>query len=234
MKVVRTRVVEQRVSHTAMGVRSPSSLRKNLADLGIVQLLALGTMSRPLLVVLGLMPRAMFAGVFLIVGWGSIEGNGIVHKALFLMRDPSLTPPEHPLLQVRKRAILQFIAIQLFFFAGIMAVSETLGTSHTRPNLVVRALTNFQTAGIGFPIIITLLIPVRHYWLPRIFSEKELAVLDAPTANSAAVLVSIGGPLQPERGSEEAVEMAKSSAREEEEGTLRRRGGRGLEDEGTV
>lgn len=33
-------------------------------------------MTGPLLHVLGLMPRAMFAGVFLVVGWGSVEGNG--------------------------------------------------------------------------------------------------------------------------------------------------------------
>lgn len=127
MKVVRTRLVEQRVSHTVMGVRSSSSVLRTFAD--FAQLLALGTMARPLLVVLGLQSRAMFAGVFLSVGWGSIEGNGIAHKALFLLRDSNLTPPEHPLLQVRKQSIAKFIGIQLAFFAGMMAVSETLGLS---------------------------------------------------------------------------------------------------------
>lgn len=53
-------------------------------------------------------------------------------------------------------------------------------------------------AGIGFPVIIILLIPLRHFTLPKYFTPFELSVLDAPTANSAAVLVSIGGPLESE------------------------------------
>ena len=56
-----------------------------------------------------------------------------------------------------------------------------------------------RAAGIGFPVIITALIPFRHYFVPRMLAPEELAVLDAPTANSDAVLVSLGGPLQPER-----------------------------------
>ncbi|GAA6041008.1 hypothetical protein JCM8097_000538 [Rhodosporidiobolus ruineniae] len=177
MKVVRTRVVEQRVSHFAMG------------------LLTLGTMSRPLLVVLGLMPRAMFAGIFLVVGWGSVEGNGIVHKTLFLLRDPKMTPSTHPLFAVRKVAILKFVAIQWLFFGAIIAVSETI-------------------AGIAFPVIITVLIPVRYYYIPALFTPEELVALDAPTADSAAVLVSLGGPLQPERN--QRVSHAHSAGVDEE------------------
>ncbi|KAL8278439.1 hypothetical protein RQP46_009129 [Phenoliferia psychrophenolica] len=158
MKIVRTRVVEQRISHLAMG------------------LLTLGTMSRPLLVALGLMSRAMFAGVFIVVGWGSIEGIGVVHKTLFLLRDPRLTPPDHPLLGVKRSAVLKYVLVQWLFFAMIIAISETI-------------------AGIGFPVIITVLIPVRYYLVPRFLTADELDVLDAPTANSAAVLVSLGGPL---------------------------------------
>lgn len=75
----------------------------------------------------GFMPKAMFAGIFLVVGWGSVEGNPIVHKTLFLLRDPNLTPRDHPLHGVRKSSIAKFIGIQWLFFAMIIAVSETLG-----------------------------------------------------------------------------------------------------------
>ena len=75
------------------------------------------------------MSVAMFAGVFIVVGWGSIEGNGIVHKTLYLLRDPALTPRDHPLLKVKRRSILKFVGIQWFFFAGIIAVSEVIGES---------------------------------------------------------------------------------------------------------
>lgn len=150
------------------------------------------------------MSKAMFAGIFLVVGWGSVEGNGIVHKTLFLLRDPTLTPREHPLHDVRKSSILKFVGIQWLFFAMIIAVSETLGELQRPVPLLGSALTlppARRTAGIGFPVIITLLIPLRHFYVPRLFTPDELCLLDAPTANSAAVLVSLGGPLQPEHGS---------------------------------
>lgn len=52
-------------------------------------------------------------------------------------------------------------------------------------------------AAIGFPVIITALIPLRWIVLPRIFTEQELLVLDGPTADADVVLCSMGG--QPER-----------------------------------
>jgi hypothetical protein len=39
------------------------------------------------------------------------------------------------------------------------------------------------TAAIGFPIVIFLLVPVRMYVLPRVFTPAELAVLDGPAAS---------------------------------------------------
>lgn len=48
------------------------------------------------------------------------------------------------------------------------------------------------------------------------------------------MLVSIGGPLQPERGAEVEVDLGKSTAREEEEGSMRRRGGPGKEGEAVL
>ncbi|SGY31148.1 BQ5605_C002g01213 [Microbotryum silenes-dioicae] len=193
MKVVRIRLVEQRISHFAMG------------------LLTLGTMTGPLLVTLSLMSRAMFAGIFIVVGWGSVQGNGIVHKTLFLLRDHHLTPRDHALLQVRPKTIWLFVGIQWLFFTAIVAISETI-------------------AGIGFPVIITLLIPFRYYWVPRWFSLQELSVLDAPTADSAATLVSLGGPLQPEHGHSDFFhkhrddeEASLSEPMHQDDGTLRKR-----------
>ncbi|KEQ68159.1 HCO3 transporter family protein [Aureobasidium namibiae CBS 147.97] len=72
-------VVEQRISHLLMG------------------LLLVGTMTRPLLVVLHTMPAAIFAGVFFIVGWGSIESNTIVQKLMYLMSEERFVPKDEPL-----------------------------------------------------------------------------------------------------------------------------------------
>ena len=47
-------------------------------------------------------------------------------------------------------------------------------------------------AAIGFPIIIVLMIPCRQYLVPLLVPARELTLLDAPTADSPAVMVSIG------------------------------------------
>lgn len=76
-----------------------------------------------------------------------------------------------------------------------------------------------------------LLIPLRVYLLPSLFTPSELAVLDAPVASADAVLVSLGGPLQPERNQraeavrDEEVASGRSTANgggREEEGLRKR------------
>ena len=64
-----TAVVEQRATHFLMG-------------LGLI-----GTMTGPLLRALHTMPSALFAGVFFVVGWGSISTSPILGKLAFLNAD---------------------------------------------------------------------------------------------------------------------------------------------------
>ncbi|EPQ28772.1 uncharacterized protein PFL1_03575 [Pseudozyma flocculosa PF-1] len=167
--VVNTRVVEQRVSHLAVG------------------LLTLGTMTRPLLVALGTMPKAVFAGVFVLVGWASIERNNITMRTLAIFRDRQMMPADEPLAPIRRRKIALWVGIQWLFFAMTIAISQTI-------------------AGIGFPVIITLLIPFRYFVVPRWFSPLELKVLDAPTSDADVVLASLGH--ETERVTGRGVEVA--------------------------
>ncbi|KAH8428476.1 anion exchange family protein [Aspergillus melleus] len=152
-----TAVVEQRISHFLMG------------------LAIIGTMTGPLLIVLHTMPAAVFAGVFFIVGWGSIESNGILKKLVFLARENRFIQRDEPLLRVRKRGIWVYVACQVLGVAACVAVSMTV-------------------AAIGFPILITAMIPFRVYIIPKWFSQSELDILDDLTANNTAVLASLGGP----------------------------------------
>ncbi|KAI3627051.1 hypothetical protein CBS14141_001052 [Malassezia furfur] len=153
------RVVEQRLSHFVIG------------------LLTIGSMTRPILVALGTMPRAVFAGVFLVVGWASIESNPIILRTLSLLQDRSAVPlaksARPPLMQLRRRAIALFVGIQWLFFGMTVAISQTI-------------------AAIGFPVIIILMIPCRVYFVPRLFEPHELETLDAPTATAPAVMCSLG------------------------------------------
>ncbi|KAK5170808.1 hypothetical protein LTR04_003397 [Oleoguttula sp. CCFEE 6159] len=149
-------VVEQRVSNLTQG------------------LLTLGTMTGPLLIVLHLIPQAVLAGLFFVMGVQALEGNGITLKMLFLFKDKELTPGSEPLKRIhRRRAIWYFVALELIGFGATFAITQTI-------------------AAIGFPIIILLLVPVRTFLLPKYFSPEELRILDAPTA-SPFTMESVGG-----------------------------------------
>ncbi|KAI2641685.1 HCO3 transporter family-domain-containing protein [Hypomontagnella submonticulosa] len=170
--VKRTHVVEQRVSNLAQG------------------LLTLGTMTGPLLVVLHLIPQAVLAGLFFIMGYQALEGNGITAKLLFLCRDRALTPGGHPLSRIpRRAAVWSFVAIELLAFGATFAITQTV-------------------AAVGFPVVILALIPVRALVLPRVFTPHELGILDAPTA-SPFTMESVGGsyaaPVAATAGAQEGV-----------------------------
>ena len=152
----RTHVVEQRVSNLAQG------------------LLTLGTMTGPLLVVLHLIPQGVLAGLFFIMGYQALEGNGVTLKILFLLRDSELTPAGSPLRRIRRRSrIWLFVALALVGFGATFAITQTV-------------------AAVGFPVFIIALIPARALLLPRLFTPQELAILDAPTA-SPFTMESVGG-----------------------------------------
>ena len=107
-EIVAESVVEQRVSHFLMG------------------LAIIGTMTGPVLIVLHLIPRALFAGVFFVVGWGGLEGNGIMAKIIYLIREPRFVQPDEPLLQIPKRRIMFYLFWQIFGIAATVGVSQTI------------------------------------------------------------------------------------------------------------
>jgi hypothetical protein len=169
-------VVEQRVSNLAQG------------------LLTLGTMSGPLLVVLHLIPQAVLAGLFFVMGMQALSSNGITLKLLFLLRDRALTPPSDPLRRIQRRpALWAFVIIQLLGFGATFAITQTI-------------------AAVGFPIIICLLVPIRTFILPRFFTPDELRILDAPTA-SPFTMISVGGNFG--EGSEESLDADPGRSGEE-------------------
>jgi hypothetical protein len=156
MHKVTDHVVEQRVSNLAQG------------------LLTLGTMTGPLLIVIHLIPQAVLAGLFFVMGIQALEANGITTKLLFLAKDKHLTPRSDPLTRVERRsAVWGFVALELVGFGATFAITQTV-------------------AAIGFPVFILLYIPLRTFVLPRWFSVEELNLLDAPTA-SPFTMESVGG-----------------------------------------
>lgn len=135
-------------------------------------------MTGPLLVVLHLIPQAVLAGLFFVMGVQALEGNGITAKLAFLARDRAFTSSaaDLPLKRVHARrpaAVWAFVGLELLGFGATFAITQTI-------------------AAVGFPVFILALIPVRTWVLPRYFSPQELGVLDAPTA-SPFTMESVGG-----------------------------------------
>ena len=155
-------VKEQRVSHWLMA------------------LALIGTMTGPLLDMLHTMPRALFSGVFFVVGSGSVFFGGISQNIYFLFQERRFVDPSDQRLKLKKSRIALYLMFQWLGVGSSVAISQTI-------------------AAIGFPVIITSLIPLRWLILPRIFTEEELLILDAPTADADVVLASMGGqPTRPE------------------------------------
>ncbi|XHG00972.1 hypothetical protein AWENTII_004380 [Aspergillus wentii] len=151
-------VIEQRISHFIMG------------------LAIIVTMTPPFLTVLHTIPAPIFGGVFLIVGWGSIESNGILRRTVFLITENRFLRDEELLLTIRKRKIILYLVCQILSVAACVGISQTI-------------------AAIAFPVLIIAMIPFRVWLIPRWFDQSELDVLDAFTADNEAVLGSLGGLL---------------------------------------
>ena len=136
-------------------------------------LICLISMAGPFLACYSLITRAVLAGVFISIGWGSVEVNEMTHNFLHLIRDPNHVNYEDRLLRLSRKTIFTYSSIMFLGFAALFIISQTI-------------------AAIGFPIVVLLLIPIRIWVLPRFFSAETLTILDSPVA-SALPLDSIGG-----------------------------------------
>lgn len=95
-------------------------------------------------------------------------------KLIFLLREPRFIQRAEPLLQVHRRKIWLYLALQTIGVVAPVAISLTI-------------------AAIGFPVLVCLLIPFRWIWMPRWFSVRDLEIMDDLTANNRIVLASLGG-----------------------------------------
>ncbi len=136
-------------------------------------LLCLATMTGPFLTCYSLISRAVLAGVFIGIGWGSVEVNAITHRILHLLRDPNHMKNDDPLLRLSRMRIFSYTLTMFIGFALLFGISQTI-------------------AAIGFPILVLLLIPFRILILTKWFTPEELTILDSPVASSLP-LDSIGG-----------------------------------------
>jgi hypothetical protein len=146
----------------------------------IMALALIGTMTGPLLDMLHTMPRGLFSGVFFVVGSGGIFSSGVSSNIYYLFTEKQFVDPGDQRLRMKKSRIALYLCFQWWAVIASVAISQTI-------------------AAIGFPVIIISLIPLRWVIMPHVFTEEELLILDAPTAQADVVLASMGGkPTLPE------------------------------------
>jgi mannitol/fructose-specific phosphotransferase system IIA component (Ntr-type) len=136
---------------------SEGVLENRVTGLGIHILVGASLFLVPLL---ALVPMACLYGIFLYMGIASLTGNQFAQRVTLWARDPKLYPPAHYLRRVPIGKVHLFTLIQ----ASCLGLLWVVKTS------VLAAL---------FPLILALLVPVRLFLLPRWFSERHLAALDA-------------------------------------------------------
>lgn len=125
-------------------------------------LLTLGLMTGPLLRVLHLVPQGVLAGLFFMMGVPGLLGCEIVRRAGLFFTEPRLRSSD-PLYNVNVWVFLGFMALSGIGTAAEIAITQTI-------------------AAVGFPGILFVFMGVGAL-LPKLFSESDLEVLDAPAAS---------------------------------------------------
>lgn len=133
------------------------AVRENrVSGLAIHALIALSILILP---VIKLIPMAVLFGLFLYMGIATLQGNQFWERFTLFFTDPKLYPDSHYVQRVRHAKIHIFTAVQVAALAALWALKSS-------------------PAGILFPVLIGLLVPLRLS-LGRVFTPAELAALDA-------------------------------------------------------
>lgn len=126
---------------------------------------------RPFSDVLREIPKAVLYGLFLFLGLSSFEDNEFAYRMNLLIMDPALRKMRvHPyefVTRLKFSAVVKFTLIQVVLCGAIFGIT-------------------FTPAAVIFPVLIALLVAMRIYLLPRLFTPLELSVLDTYILKEAA------------------------------------------------
>lgn len=112
-----------------------------------------------MLPVIRLIPMEVLFGLFLYMGFATLNGTDLFERVRLWATDPQLFPQTHYVRTVPRKIIHQFTMIQV----GCLIALWVLKSS---------------PVGILFPLLIAMLVPLRM-WLPRWFENRHIEALDA-------------------------------------------------------
>lgn len=110
-------------------------------------------------------PIPVISGIFLYLGRTVMTGNTFLQRVKGAVSDVSMLPDDSPFSILGRNVVNKFTAIQL----------ACLG--------ILWGLKSNPATGMFFPSVIGLLIVTRKYLIPRLFTEKEILVLDEKTVD---------------------------------------------------
>ena len=126
-----------------------------------------------LLSLVQLIPMPVLFGLFLFMGFNTLAGNQLFERFLLWFTDPKRYPPTHYVRRVPAVRIHLFTLVQVTALGALWALKAS-------------------SAGILFPVLIALLVPLRLS-LARWFRPAELHALDADEEPEDVAHVMIGG-----------------------------------------
>jgi len=124
---------------------------------------ALITGSLFLLPLLQFVPIPVVAGVFLFLGRKLMTGNSFLQRVRDAFVEKSRLPEDHPIIFIGRKKTNIFTITQVFCLIGLWTFKQNSATA------------------IFFPSVIGLLMAIRSFILPKVFTEEELVDLGDPT-----------------------------------------------------
>jgi hypothetical protein len=109
------------------------------------------------------------------MGLVSLSASTLWNRFLLFFMQPSKYPLEPWTIYMKPKRVHLFTIIQLSIFVLLYCVISV------------------QTVSIIFPIIIALCIPFRTYFLPKLFTDEELVMIDGDEAQVQKWLRKHGG-----------------------------------------
>jgi hypothetical protein len=115
-----------------------------------------------LLPLLRFVPIPVVSGIFLFLGRKLMSGNSFLQRVRDSVAEAKRLPSGHPIQVIGRRKTNLFTFIQVLCLAGLWAFKQNPSTS------------------IFFPSVIGVLMLIRSFLLPKLFTEEELSTLGDP------------------------------------------------------
>lgn len=112
---------------------------------------------------LTLIPTSVLDGLFLFMAITALDGNQMFERALLLVTEQAAYPPNHYIRHVPQRKMHLYTALQ-YMMLGVLCGFGFAPLPYLK---------------MVFPVLLMLILPIRHLLVPRLIPSKYLTALDA-------------------------------------------------------